>query len=483
MRRACGAVLLAAWVGLAWGADASLQAKQAQQEQAKSQQAQLRARIETLRKEIDSQESSRRDAALALKASESAISAINRRLGELADEQSIATRTLRDLQAQISDQKQELTQRQKELGDQLRAQYASGLSPWTALLSGDDPQAIGRDLSYLGYISQAQADAVRAIRGTIDKLAALQAQSTKHQQKLTQLAQETSEQKKDLDQQKAERQHVLGRIEAQLAEQRGQAQRLERNDKRLADLIEGLDQAIAKQLEEERVAEAKRRAEQARLAEQARRAAIERRQAAEREREAAREAQLAARQAQERAQREQDARSAEQARMQVEQARAREQQAERAARSEEQRASAETQTPSPRHDGSIGMNGLPKTVPYPVRGEVQGRFGSERPEGGLWRGIVLRSPEGTPVKVIAAGRVVYASWLSGFGNIIIVDHGAKYLSVYAYNQSLLKRVGDMVAAGDAIATVGATGGQVEPGLYFEIRRQGAPVNPLLWLQR
>jgi septal ring factor EnvC (AmiA/AmiB activator) len=129
------------------------------------------------------------------------------------------------------------------------------------------------------------------------------------------------------------------------------------------------------------------------------------------------------------------------------------------------------------------MNGLPKTVPYPVRGEVQGRFGSERPEGGLWRGIVLRSPEGTPVKAIAAGRVVYASWLSGFGNIIIVDHGAKYLSVYAYNQSLLKRVGDMVAAGDAIATVGATGGQVEPGLYFEIRRQGAPVNPLLWLQR
>ncbi|HEY9281849.1 MAG TPA: peptidoglycan DD-metalloendopeptidase family protein, partial [Eoetvoesiella sp.] len=91
--------------------------------------------------------------------------------------------------------------------------------------------------------------------------------------------------------------------------------------------------------------------------------------------------------------------------------------------------------------------------------------------------------EGTPVRAIAAGRVVYANWLSGFGNLIIVDHGAKYLSVYAYNQSVLRRVGDVVSAGDVIAKVGATGGQVESGLYFEIRHQGAPVNPLLWLKR
>jgi septal ring factor EnvC (AmiA/AmiB activator) len=79
--------------------------------------------------------------------------------------------------------------------------------------------------------------------------------------------------------------------------------------------------------------------------------------------------------------------------------------------------------------------------------------------------------------------VVYSNWLNGFGNIIIMDHGAKYLSVYAYNQALLKQVGETVAAGDAIATVGATGGQVESGLYFEIRHHGTPVNPLLWLRR
>lgn len=127
------------------------------------------------------------------------------------------------------------------------------------------------------------------------------------------------------------------------------------------------------------------------------------------------------------------------------------------------------------------MSGLSKGLRYPVKGEVQGRFGMERPEGGVWRGIVLRAQEGVRVSAVAPGRVVYAGWLGGFGNLMIVDHGAKYLSVYAYNQSLLKQVGDAVSAGEAIATVGATGGQVEPGLYFEIRHEGKPVNPLLWL--
>ncbi|NRF50545.1 peptidoglycan DD-metalloendopeptidase family protein, partial [Pseudomonas stutzeri] len=101
--------------------------------------------------------------------------------------------------------------------------------------------------------------------------------------------------------------------------------------------------------------------------------------------------------------------------------------------------------------------------------------------GGVWRGIVLRAAAGTPVKAGAPGPVGYANWLRGFGNLIIVDHGKPYLTVYAYNQSLLKQVGDPVAGGDALAPVGATGGQVESGLYFEIRYRGAPVDPAQWL--
>lgn len=488
MRRALGGVVLALLANLAWGAEPTLAQKQAD---AKKQQAELRGRIQELQKEIDSHESTRRDAAHDLKASESAISSINLELAELASRQHKAERELHMLEAQIAEQKRLLAQRQEELGDQLRAQYASGLSPWTALLSGDDPQMIGRDLSYLGYISQAQADAVRGVRTALDKLAALQARSAANKKELVQLASETSEQKGSLQEQKTERQQVLERIDSVLEAQRKQAQRLERNDARLGDLVTGLEKAIAKQLEEARIAEEKRKAEAARKAEEARLAALERRRALERERIAAQKAEQAAQAAQDRARRQQDEKEAEKARLQVEAARAQTRAAEEAAaRPAKPEPPPEVAEPAPEKGGGRvrlapagGFTGLKKGAPYPVRGDVLGRFGAERPEGGLWRGVVLRAAEGTKVHAIAPGRVVYASWLSGFGNIVIVDHGAKYLSVYAYNQSLLKRVGDIVDTGDVIASVGATGGQVDSGLYFEIRHQGTPVNPLLWLRQ
>ncbi|NYT63681.1 peptidoglycan DD-metalloendopeptidase family protein [Alcaligenaceae bacterium] len=488
MRCALGFAVLALSTSLSWGAEPTLAQRQAD---ARQQRNELRERIQVLQKQIDSQESSRRDAAQGLKASESAISSINLQLAELAARQHKAEHELKELDGQIAKQKKQLSQRQQELGDQLRAQYASGLSPWTALLSGDDPRVIGRDLSYLGYISQAQANAVRGVRRALDRLAALQHRFEANKKELVQLAQDTTAQKKQLEEQKAERQKVLERVDGLLAEQRGQAQRLEHNDKRLGDLVVDLDKAIAKQAEEARIAEAKRKAEAARKAELARQAALERRQALERERAAARKAEQEALLAQERAQRRKNEKDAEQARLQVEEARAQARAAERAAARPAPPETVETEPAkgqaavggSSRLAPTGGFTGLKKGAPYPVRGDVLGRFGAERPEGGLWRGIVLRSPEGTKVHVIAPGRVVYASWLSGFGNIVIVDHGAKYLSVYAYNQSLLKRVGDVVEAGDIIATVGATGGQVDSGLYFEIRHQGTPVNPLLWLRQ
>ncbi|HWK71777.1 MAG TPA: peptidoglycan DD-metalloendopeptidase family protein [Burkholderiaceae bacterium] len=483
MHRGPVILVLALWAGLACGAEPTLAQKQARAQQ---ERAELRAQIESLQKEIDSRESSRRDAAHDLKASESAISSASRRLAELASEQKRAEQELERIDAQTAKQKQVLARRQAELGDQLRAQYAGGLSPWTALLSGDSPQIVGRDLRYLGYITQEQAEAVKALRGAIDALAALQARTEAGRKELAQLAREAAEQKTELEKQKEQRREVLDRIEAELKEQHGQAERLARNDQRLGGLISGLEKAIARQAEEARIAEEKRRAEAARKAEQAR-------LALERERAQARKAEQAARQAQEQAQRQRDQLEAEKARIQVEQARARARAAEEAAarppappeagREAEVRGTVEGKTGAPRLAPAGGFKGLAKGAPWPVQGQVQGKFGAERPEGGLWRGIVLRSPEGAAVRAIGPGRVVYANWLSGFGNIMIIDHGAKYLSVYAYNQSLQKRVGDIVDAGDTIATVGATGGQVEPGLYFEIRHQGTPVNPLLWLRR
>jgi septal ring factor EnvC (AmiA/AmiB activator) len=473
--------LLVVWGAAAYGADSSA-ALAARQAQAKKQQGELRARIGTLQKTIDEQEASRRDAADALSVSESAISSSDRRLHELTRQKQQAQADLDELQTQTSDQKKLLAQRQRELADQLRAQYTSGLSPWTALLSGDDPHAIGRDLSYLGYISRAQANAVRAVRTSIDTLASLQARTKARQQELAEVVHETAKQKAALSEQKEEREKVLAKIETALTEQRTQAQTLDRNEKRLGQLVSGLETAIAEQLEAERRAEEKRKAEEARKAEAARQAAIARRREIERQREAALLAQQQAAQAQANAQREQDAQKAQAARLQVEQARIQSKAAEEAARSEAASSAAARAASAPAVVSPARTDGLQKGLPYPVRGEVQGRFGAERPDGGLWRGIVLRSDEGTAVHAVAAGRVVYANWLKGFGNLIIVDHGAKYLTVYAYNHSVLKQVGDAVRAGETIAKVGATGGQVESGLYFEIRHQGSPVNPLLWLK-
>lgn len=118
----------------------------------------------------------------------------------------------------------------------------------------------------------------------------------------------------------------------------------------------------------------------------------------------------------------------------------------------------------------------------PIRGELVNRFGAKRSEGGpQWKGLFIRAASGQDVRVIAAGRVVFAEWMRGFGNLLIVDHGGDYLTIYGNNESVLKAVGDEVRTGDAVATVGATGGSPESGLYFEIRRQGKPFDPLKWV--
>lgn len=119
----------------------------------------------------------------------------------------------------------------------------------------------------------------------------------------------------------------------------------------------------------------------------------------------------------------------------------------------------------------------------PVRGELVNRFDSPRQEGGIkWRGLFIRSKNGNEVKAIASGQVVFADWLRGFGNLMIVDHGSSYMSLYGYNEAIYKRVGDKVQGGDTIAIVGNSGGSNESGLYFELRHQGKPFDPLTWVK-
>ncbi len=118
----------------------------------------------------------------------------------------------------------------------------------------------------------------------------------------------------------------------------------------------------------------------------------------------------------------------------------------------------------------------------PARGELANRFGAPRQEGGTnWRGVFIRAAAGSEVKAIAPGKVVFADWLRGFGNLAIVDHGDGYLSVYGNNESLFKAVGQTVKSGEAIAAVGNSGGNPETGLYFELRHLGQAIDPLKWV--
>jgi septal ring factor EnvC (AmiA/AmiB activator) len=405
------------------------------------QRADLRARIQTLQKELDAREAVRKEAADALKVSEVAISQTTRRLNELSTQLKKARTELEALKTQIQRQQGILVQRREELADQLRRQYASGLSPWAALLSGDDPQELSRNLSYLDYISQARAKTVAELKIEIERLAQLEARLDVRQKEVAQLVEETTQQRSVLESQQKERSTVLARIEGQIQAQRSEAVRLGQDDQRLSGLIDSL----GGQIQEAKKAEEVRRAEQAKLAEQAKR--------------------------------EEQAKQTELAR------RAEEQQIERARRIAQEQERKESARASEAAATPQSGEGLKRGLRWPLRGTMMARFGTDRPEGGIWRGVLIKAPDGTPVHAVGGGTVVYSNWLRGFGNLLIVDHGEQYLSVYAYNQSLLKQVGDSVRAGDPLALAGSTGGQVDSALYFEIRHRGAAVDPLAFLSR
>ena len=118
---------------------------------------------------------------------------------------------------------------------------------------------------------------------------------------------------------------------------------------------------------------------------------------------------------------------------------------------------------------------------WPVEGKVRRLFGHNKPYSDLrWQGVIIEAPSGRQVRAVSHGRVAFSDWLRGLGNLIIIDHGNSYLSLYGHNESLYKNAGEWVEAGDVIGSTGSSGGQQESGLYFEIRKKGKPQNPSGW---
>lgn len=136
------------------------------------------------------------------------------------------------------------------------------------------------------------------------------------------------------------------------------------------------------------------------------------------------------------------------------------------------------------NDSQLPVSKLKGKLPAPLNGRATNRFGSLQDNGKQrWEGVVFNAHSGDQVRAVHHGRVVFANWLRGYGLLIIVDHGQGYMSLYGRNQELMKGVGDWVEPGEIIASAGRSGGYEDDGLYFELRRNGEPVNPEIWLAR
>jgi septal ring factor EnvC (AmiA/AmiB activator) len=131
------------------------------------------------------------------------------------------------------------------------------------------------------------------------------------------------------------------------------------------------------------------------------------------------------------------------------------------------------------------FSSLKGRLPWPVKGRLSSKFGSARAESSesRWDGVLIDASEGAEIRAVAGGKVVFSDWLRGFGLLIIIDHGKGYMTLYAFNQSLYRKVDEWVDIGETIASVGQSGGRSHSGLYFGIRNKGKPVDPLEWCRK
>ncbi|WP_083300785.1 murein hydrolase activator EnvC [Jeongeupia sp. USM3] len=426
-------VLLSAGVCAA-PADSRLQSAEKQQE-LKS----LRGHIDALKKDLADTESDRKEASDALRDSESAISDANRILGDLNTQRSLTQAELAKLEAEIAAAQQHIAQSQQRLARVIKSRYKSGeLEAWRLLLNQQDPNQVNRTLGYYRYLVAAQQQLASQLEAQLAELNLLADEIRARQDELAAMSSEKQRQKTRLQTEQNKRQVLVEQLSAEVASQRGQIQKLSADEKRLTGLIDRLNALIKKQEAERARAAAKRRAEAAARA---------------------------------KAVREANARAAAQAKSEGKPA---------PKPAPEPKAEVNDDVPDASLSGKAFAS-LRGRLKLPVRGEIVGRYGASRAEGTTWKGMMIKAAPGQPVHAVASGRVVFADWLRGFGNLVIVEHGGGYMSLYAGNESVLKHVGDSVNAGDTIATSGNSGGMVDSGVYFELRQNGRPLDPQGWI--
>ncbi|MGE8112562.1 MULTISPECIES: murein hydrolase activator EnvC family protein [Pseudomonas] len=303
------------------------------------------------------------------------------------------------------------------------------------LLNQQNPEKFARTLTYYDYLSKARLDQLKAFNETLRQLANVEQDISRQQEQLLAQRADLDTRRQALDAERSKRQQVLAKLNSDVKDGDQKLQARQQDQADLAKVLKTIEETLARQ---------------AREAEEARKKALLAQQEAEKRRQ---QEALAAR-----ADRED---------------------------SEPTKKARTTLGPLVSSDGASyggAFSAARGKLPWPVNGRLLARFGDARGNDARakWDGVMISASPGTQVHAVHGGRVVFADWLRGAGLLVILDHGNGYLSLYGHNQSLLKSAGDIVKAGEAISTVGDSGGQDSAGLYFAIRQQGRPTDPSQW---
>ena len=384
---------------------------------AKEDLGELKQKIESLKQELEQNQAQHKDAADALKSSETAISQANQKLRQTAEQHQQNQTKLNSLKKQSLSMNDKISAQQKQLSQLIYQQYTEGEPGYAQLILQDkNPSDIGRDLKYQSYIAGAHAKLIDEMQQSLGKVKELNAATAESLKKVADLKAKQEAERRELQAQKTEKDKVVKGLSKEIQAQRGEIIKLSRDEKSLSNLVEKLAKIAAQKPKQKPAKKPKTKPNQSKQTDEPENTVI--------------------------------------------------------AKNE--------QTPDS-GDVAGSFAALKGKLKLPVRGDVTNRFGSARPDGGLtWKGLFIRASEGEDVKSIAVGRVVFADWMRGFGNLIILDHGSGYMSLYGNNQAMFKQVGDDVNPGDTIAAVGNSGGNESNGLYYELRKNSTPFNPLSW---
>ncbi len=345
----------------------------------------VRARISELTKRMAASAASRDRLIGELQAAEVVISEKRIRLKELKRERNFSAKRKAQLSADLATRETELLEESGQLADQVRAAYMSGSQERIKLmLNQRDPAAIGRLMTYYGYLNDYRAENIDAVTEHIRELLALRKEVAAAEARIAELARAQYAELTELNSAQERRQQLLASLKGKIADEGREIERLAAQEKDLSRLIAELTSILSDY-------------------------------------------------------------------------------------------PITSEDPFSRHRGRLT---------WPVAGTLVHDFGQPRVSNRLkWNGVVLAAPRGREIRSVYHGRVVFADWLAGLGLLVIVDHGEGYMTLYGYNETILKNTGDWVAPGDVIATVGDSGGQATSALYFEIRRGIQPVNPNNWFTR